>query len=246
MKGKRTLHGRRQGRPLRRNRRELVERLLPGLSIDLEAFPSDPGTLFTAPVREIWLEVGFGGGEHLLYQATRNPDIGFIGCEPFLNGVAKLLSDMEKAEPPVRNLRLLADDARALLDVLPTASIGRVFVLFPDPWPKNRHHRRRFIAPAQLDALARVMKPGAELRIATDHVGYLRWILLHTLDHPAFRWLAQGPDDWRRRPDDWPPTRYEEKARAKGIVSTYLRFERCGAEPGELRGAGAEPEEKTL
>lgn len=246
MKEKRTLHGRRQGRPLRRNRRELAERLLPGLSIDLEAFPSDPETLFAVPVREIWLEVGFGGGEHLLFQATRNPDIGFIGCEPFRNGVARLLSDMEAAESPIRNIRLLTDDARALLDVLPAASIGRVFVLFPDPWPKNRHHRRRFIAPVQLDALARVMKPGAELRIATDHIGYLRWILQHTLDHPAFRWCAQGPGDWRRRPDDWPPTRYEEKARAKGIVSTYLRFERRGAEPGDARTAGAKMEEKAL
>jgi tRNA (guanine-N7-)-methyltransferase len=241
MRGKRTLHGRRQGRPLRRTRRELVERLLPGLSIDLESFPSDPATLFPVPVREVWLEVGFGGGEHLLRQASRNPDIGIIGCEPFLNGVARLLSDMEKAATPVRNVRLLTDDARPLLDVLPADSIGRVFVLFPDPWPKKRHHRRRFVAPAQLDALARVMRPGAELRLATDHVGYLRWMLLHTLDHPAFRWLARGPDDWRRRPDDWPPTRYEEKALAKGVVSTYLRFERRVAGPDRGKGAAAEP-----
>jgi len=241
MKGKRTLHGRRQGRPLRRNRRALVERLLPGLSIDLEAFPPDPATLFPVPVRDIWLEVGFGGGEHLLRQAIRHPDIGIIGCEPFLNGVARLLSDMEKAEPPVRNIRLLTDDARALLDVLPAASIGRVFVLFPDPWPKNRHHRRRFVAPAQLEALARVMKPGAELRLATDHVGYLRWMLLHTLAHPDFRWLAQGPDDWRSRPADWPPTRYEEKAMAKGISSTYLRFERRQNVPDGGEMAAAKP-----
>lgn len=241
MKGKRTLHGRRQGRPLRRNRRALVERLLPDLSIDLEAFPSDPATLFPVPVRDIWLEVGFGGGEHLLHQAIRHPDIGIIGCEPFLNGVARLLSDMEKAESPVRNVRLLTDDARALLDVLPADSIGRVFVLFPDPWPKNRHHRRRFVAPAQLESLARVMKPGAELRLATDHVGYLRWMLLHTLDHPGFRWLAQGPDDWRHRPADWPPTRYEEKALAKGIPSTYLRFERREDGPDGGERATAKP-----
>lgn len=241
MRGKRTLHGRRQGRPLRRTRRELVERLLPDLSIDLESFPSDPATLFPVPVREVWLEVGFGGGEHLFHQATRNPDIGIIGCEPFLNGVARLLSGMEKAEPPVRNVRILTDDAWALLDVLPADGIGRVFVLFPDPWPKKRHHRRRFVAPAQLDALARVMRPGAELRLATDHVGYLRWMLLHTLDHPAFRWLAQGPDDWRRRPDDWPSTRYEEKALAKGVVSTYLRFERRAAGPDGAKGTAADP-----
>jgi len=228
MEGKRILHGRRQGRRLRPNRQALVDRLLPDLSFDVEALPPDPMTLFASPVREVWLEVGFGGGEHLLHQARLHPDIGFIGCEPFLNGVAKLLSDMEKTGGSTGNIRLLVDDARPLIERLPPASIGRVFVLFPDPWPKNRHHRRRFIAPSTLDALARVMRPGEELRLATDHVGYLRWMLFHLLGHAGFRWLARGPDDWRKRPEDWPPTRYEEKALAKGIGSTYLRFERLG------------------
>jgi len=231
MDEKRTLHGRRQGRPLRKNRRELVERLLPGLSVDLESLPANPADLFPTPVRDLWLEVGFGGGEHLFHQAVRNPEIGIIGCEPFLNGVAKLLSEIENFEKPVRNVRLLTDDARPLLDALPDGSIGRAFVLFPDPWPKNRHHRRRFIAPLQLDGLARVMRPGAELRLATDHIGYLRWMLFHTLAHPGFRWLARGPEDWRRRPEDWPSTRYEEKALQKGIGSTYLRFERRHSRP---------------
>jgi tRNA (guanine-N7-)-methyltransferase len=226
METKRVLHGRRQGRPLRKNRRALVERLLPELSIDPDALPDSPADLFPVRVREVWLEVGFGGGEHLLYQATQNPDIGIIGCEPFLNGVARLLSDMEKSDPRPRNIRLLPGDARPLLDQLPDNSIARVFVLFPDPWPKKRHHRRRFVAPEQLDALERVMPAGAELRLATDHMEYLRWMLFYMLGHPAFRWLARGPDDWRHRPDDWPATRYEEKARGKGIAPAFLRFKR--------------------
>jgi len=238
MDGKRTLYGRRRGRRLRANRQATVDRLLPRFSFDLDTVPDDPATLFPAPVRDVWLEVGFGGGEHLLHQAIRNPDIGIVGCEPFLNGVAKLLSEMENSGSVPENVRLFPDDARALLERLSDSSIGRAFVLFPDPWPKNRHHRRRFIAPPQLDALARVMRPGAELRLATDHIDYLRWMLRHTLDHPSFRWLAQGPDDWRRRPEDWPATRYEEKARAKGVISTYLRFERRPLPPAPGPAAG--------
>jgi tRNA (guanine-N7-)-methyltransferase len=200
--------------------------LLPALSIDPDRLPEAPGSLFPEPVRDLWLEVGFGAGEHLLQQALRNPDIGFIGCEPYLNGVARLLADIDAADPAPRNIRLYTDDARTVLERLPDNCLGRVFVLFPDPWPKNRHHRRRFVAPAQLDALARVMRPGAELRLATDHVGYLRWMLFCLLDHPGFRWCARGPGDWRRRTADWPPTRYEEKALEKGIAPAYLRFER--------------------
>jgi len=230
MDRKRTLYGRRRGRPLRANRQVLVDRLLPALAIDPDRLPPDPRALFPVPVRDLWVEVGFGGGEHLLEQAARHPEVGFIGCEPFLNGVAKLLAGIDAADPPLRNIRLYPDDARALLAALPDASVGRVFVLFPDPWPKSRHHRRRFIAPPQLDLLARVMRPGAELRLATDHMDYLRWMLFYLLDHPAFRWCARGPADWRGRPGDWPPTRYEEKALEKGLVPAYLRFERRGPE----------------
>jgi len=226
MDGKRTLYGRRRGRPLRANRQALVDRLLPRLAIDLDNMPGDPAALFSVPVRDLWLEVGFGGGEHLFRQASQHRDIGFIGCEPFLNGVAKLLAEIDAAESPLDNIRLFPDDARSLLERLPDECIGRAFILFPDPWPKTRHHRRRFVAPPQLDALARVMRPGAELRLATDHVDYLRWMLFHLLDHPAFRWCARGPADWRYRTADWPPTRYEEKALAKGVIPAYLRFER--------------------
>lgn len=226
MDGRRTLYGRRRGRPLRANRQALIDRLLPRLSIDLDSLPDDPRRLFPSTVDDLWLEVGFGGGEHLFHQAARHPEVGFIGCEPFLNGVAKLLAEIDKAAVPPDNIRLFPDDARALLDRLPDSSVGRAFVLFPDPWPKARHHRRRFVAPPQLDALARVMRPGAELRLATDHAGYLRWMLFHLLGHRAFRWCARGPADWRRRTADWPPTRYEEKALGKGVMPAYLRFER--------------------
>jgi tRNA (guanine-N7-)-methyltransferase len=234
MDGTRKLYGRRRGRPLRAKRQEQVDRLLPDISFDLAQLPEAPAALFARPVRDLWLEVGFGGGEHLLRQARLHPDIGFIGCEPFINGVARLIADIDEGGAAPGNLRVLVDDARALIDRLPPASIGRVFVLFPDPWPKSRHHRRRFIAPEQLDALARVMRPAAELRIATDHMDYLRWILRHCLAHDGFRWLVDDPADWRTRPADWPPTRYEGKALSQGDPCVYLRFAR--------RAAGDRPE----
>jgi tRNA (guanine-N7-)-methyltransferase len=237
MDGTRKLYGRRRGRRLRAKRQEQVDRLLPQISIDLAQLPETPAALFARPVRDVWLEVGFGGGEHLLHQARLHPDIGFIGCEPFINGVARLIADIDEGGAAPGNLRVLVDDARALIDRLPPASIGRVFVLFPDPWPKSRHHRRRFIAPEQLDALARVMRPAAELRIATDHVDYLRWILRHCLAHDGFRWLVDGPADWRTRPADWPPTRYEGKALSQGDPCAYLRFaRRVGGDRPERAG----------
>ncbi|MPY73173.1 MAG: tRNA (guanosine(46)-N7)-methyltransferase TrmB [Alphaproteobacteria bacterium] len=235
MDGKRILYGRRRGRRLRPNRQEQVDRLLPQIAVDLERLSESPAGAFAGPVRDVWLEVGFGGGEHLFRQAQLHPDIGIVGCEPFLNGVARLVARIDDADAPPGNIRVFHDDARVLIERLPAASIGRVFVLFPDPWPKSRHQRRRFIAPAQLDALARVMRPGAELRLATDHMGYLRWMLLHCLAHDGFRWLAAGPADWRSRPDDWPPTRYESKAIDRGAFCAYLRFVRRAAACGDRR-----------
>jgi tRNA (guanine-N7-)-methyltransferase len=231
MDGKRTLYGRRRGRRLRAARQQQVDRWLPRLSIDLERVAEDPAALFGRPVRDIWLEVGFGGGEHLVRQAAQHPDIGFIGCEPYLAGIARLVGQVDGSAAAPDNIRIFTDDARLLIERLPAACIGRVFILFPDPWPKSRHHRRRFIAPAQLDALARVMRPGAELRIATDHMEYLRWILFHCLAHRGFRWLARGPADWRQRTDDWPPTRYEDKALARGAFCAFLRFARGPGSP---------------
>jgi tRNA (guanine-N7-)-methyltransferase len=219
------LYGRRRGRPLRPGRQLLQHELLPRLAIILpETGLLDPAALFPTPPPEVWLEIGFGGGEHLAEQAERHPEIGFIGSEVFENGVARLVSEVSRRG--LGNLRIFADDARLLLDRLPPNSLGRVFVLFPDPWPKLRHHKRRLVAPATLDRLAEVMRPGAELRLATDDPGYLAWMLEHVTAHPAFTWLARGPADWRERPADWPPTRYEEKARAAGRTPAFLRFAR--------------------
>ncbi len=174
------------------------------------------------PVSDFWLEVGFGGGEHLAAQAVAHPGIGIIGCEPFINGVAGLLDHVEREG--LGNVRIFDDDARFLLDALPDASIGRCFVLFSDPWPKKRHWERRFIGPENLERLARVLKNGAELRLASDDPGLVTWMLDQTWHHPAFAWTAQRADDWRIRPSDWPATRYEEKAVAAGRRPVFLRF----------------------
>ena len=218
-------YGRRRGRPLRTGQRERRTTLLPTLSFDLpEGGSLDPASLFAVPPREIWLEIGFGGGEHLAEQAERHPQIGFLGCEVFENGVVKLLGEVERRG--LANVRIHDDDARPLLAALSPRSITRVFILFPDPWPKARHHKRRLVAPATLDRLAELMTDRAELRLATDDPGYLSWMLQHATDHPAFCWTARRSADWRERPADWPATRYEEKARRAGRAPAFLRFER--------------------
>ena len=219
------LYGRRRARPLRPGQRRLQQDLLPRLAIDLpEAGLLDPHSLFPMPVRDVWLEIGFGAGEHLAEQAERRLEIGFIGCEVFEDGIVRLLGEV--ARRGLGNICLFADDARLLLAALPPSSIGRVFILFPDPWPKRRHHKRRLVAPATLDLLADVMSDGAELRLATDDRDYLAWMLEHTIAHPDFVWLARRPADWRERPEDWPATRYEAKARAAGRSPAFLRFQR--------------------
>ena len=214
-------HGRRLGKPLRKNHRKLVDELLPTMKL---ADPACPAASFDGPLDRIWLEIGFGGGEHLVAQARANPGIGFIGAEPFINGIAKVLSVIEREK--LANIRLHDDDARPLLDALPDASIDRAFLLFADPWPKKRHNKRRFVTPENLDRLARVLKDGAELRFASDHGEYVAWALERLGVHPAFEWLARRPADWRTPPDDWVPTRYQEKAEARGEVCTFLRFRR--------------------
>ena len=168
------------------------------------------------------LEVGFGGGEHLAEQARRHPDTGFIGCEPFENGVAKLLTQVQASG--LRNVRVVPDDARGILVRLPDASLSFVFVLFPDPWPKLRHHKRRFIQTRTLDQIHRLLKPGGELRIATDHTDYGQWALMHLMRDNRFEWAATRAADWRVRPDDWVATRYEQKALKAGRSCIYLRF----------------------
>ena len=215
-------YGRRRGRPLNPGRRRALDAVLPALL--LPEGPLDPPALFGFDIEDLWLEIGFGAGEHLAWQAARRPRIGFIGAEPYINGVASLAARAE-AEG-LDNLRIHCDDATDVLDRLPGKALGRVFVLFQDPWPKARHHSRRIVARPVLDRLARAMREGAELRLATDHTGYLDWMLERLTAHPGFAWTAACADDWRQRPSDWPETRYEAKARAAGIKSTYLRFVR--------------------
>jgi len=225
----RRFYGRRHGRRLRAGRERLVRELLPHLTIAPPDELFDPFTVFDAPPQACWLEVGFGAGEHIAAQAQANPNVGFIGCEPYINGIARLLTAID--EEQIDNIRIFPDDARLLLDWISAASLERVFVLFPDPWPKNRHAYRRFVCPENLDLLSRIMADGAELRIASDEMGYIRWTLFHVRSHPDFEWMAAEAQDWRKRPADWPPTRYEEKALAAGKHCAYLGFRRRPRSP---------------
>jgi tRNA (guanine-N7-)-methyltransferase len=221
----RTLYGRRRGKKLRAGQEGLLDTLLPRLLITVPPEPQkiDLTSLFGASREEIWLEVGFGAGEHLVWQAEHHPAVGLLGCEPFINGVAKCLAHIERTG--ASNIRLFTDDARLVMAALPDRSLSRAFILFPDPWPKTRHHKRRFVERTNLDVLARLMKPDAELRLATDDPSYLPWMVEHACGHPAFDWLAERPSDWRGRPDDWPPTRYEQKMLA-GHKPVFLRLTR--------------------
>ena len=225
----RIIYGRRRGRPLRKGQRDLFEHFLPELRFEVpETGKLDPATLFPfhdgEPRRDFWLEIGFGAGEHLAQQAQAHPDIGFFGAEVFENGVVRLLAEARRLS--LANIRILVDDARLLLAALPDRSLGRAFILFPDPWPKLRHHKRRMVSKPTLDALARTLKDGAELRLATDDIGYLRWMLELAPTHPDFEWLAREARDWRERPEDWPATRYEMKAIEAGRVPYFLRLRR--------------------
>lgn len=217
--------GRRKGHRLSPRKQRLFDDLLPRLRPDLTLPPPDPlADLFAAPVSEVWLEVGFGAGEHLLWQARENPQAGIIGCEPFINGVASLLGNLDEVNPG--NIAIWDGDAREILSWLGAACLSRVFVLHPDPWPKARHHKRRFISPGTLAEFARIMVPGAELRIASDIGDYIRSSLQAVRVNGAFEWQAERPGDWRTRPEDWPQTRYEKKAIREGRSACYLKFSR--------------------
>ncbi len=226
----RNVYVRRRGKGLRKGRRGLLETRLAdyvpkGVSWaeNPERRPIDPWALFP-DVREVWLEVGFGGGEHVLALAEAHPEVGIIGSEVFLDGVAKLLAGV--GENGLDNVLIYPGDARDLLDVLPEASIARVYVLYPDPWPKKRHWKRRFISPENLGQLARVMAPGAQLYLATDIPDYVRHTLELVVRDPRFEWLAASPRDWRQPWPEWPGTRYESKALAEGRRPHYLIFRR--------------------
>ena len=223
----RNFYGRRHGKTLRQSQKGYLSEDLGSLrprGISVQDNPErgriEPARIF-GDDRPIWLEIGFGGGEHMVHMAARYPEIGIIGCEPFINGVAMLLGKIRAAG--VENVSVHPGDARDLMDVFPENSIDRAFLNYPDPWPKARHHRRRFVTPEHLIPLARLMKPGAEFRVATDIPDYVRQTL-EEVPPAGFDLVAEGPEPW----DDWLSTRYEQKALREGRVPHYVTFRRRG------------------
>jgi tRNA (guanine-N7-)-methyltransferase len=216
-------YGRRKAKPLSARKERLLGELLPRLRLDLETRPPDRLTeLFRGPVGDVWLEIGFGSGEHLLWQAEHHKDVGCIGCEPFVNGMGSLLGAIE--DRGIETIRVHDGDGRDVLAWLPDGSIGRVFLLFPDPWPKKRQLKRRLLSAETIGEFARVLRPGGAFRFASDNGDYAAQALLLAKQSGAFAWTAQRVADWRERPADWPETRYERKALGEGRTSTYLGF----------------------
>ena len=223
-------YGRRKAQKLRAGLARLVDDVLPDLRIDLAGLRPDPAALFPRPVRELRLEIGFGGGEHLLARALENPDVGFIGCEVFLNGVAKLTARVSEAG--LSNILIHDGDAALLLAALPDACLEEVALLYPDPWPKRRQRKRRFVSDERLAGIARLLRPGGVLRFATDIDDYAGWTLAHAQRSPTLAWTAERAGDWRAPWPSWPGTRYEAKARREGRTPSYLTFARNDAPPG--------------
>jgi tRNA (guanine-N7-)-methyltransferase len=217
--------GRRKGHKLRTHQADLIAQLLPQLSIDLaKSAPSDLRTLFDGAVDAVRLEIGFGGGEHLVAEAVAHPHLGFVGCEPYVNGMAKILAQIEAHE--IRNIRLVAGDAAELLAWVPPQSLTRIDLIHPDPWPKRRHWKRRFVQDATIAAMARALPPGGEFRFVCDIDSYVEWTLAHLVRAPQFEWLAQRADDWRLPWPNYTMTRYGRKAMREGRRANYLRFRR--------------------
>ena len=222
----RNFYGRFKGKTIRAAQHDYLDNDLEPLSPGAVGWEENPDrdTLDLSPFlqgRDLWLEIGFGGGEHLVHMAQTYPDVGIVGCEPYINGVAMLLGKIREANVP--NLRVHAGDARDLFDVLPAGSVSKVFLNYPDPWPKKRHHRRRFLTPEHLEALAEVMHTGAELRVATDIEDYVRQTL-EEVPRAGFEWTAERSVDWKTPWSDWISTRYEQKALREGRTPHYLTF----------------------
>ncbi len=221
--------GRRKGKPLREHQARLINEELNALRLDLKhPAPDALQTLYPVPVEKIRLEIGFGGGEHLIHRARNHPDTGFIGVEPFVNSMAKLLAKVEALG--LKNIRLHDDDATVVLDWLPAASVDQVDLLYPDPWPKKRHWKRRFVSDVNLGRFHRVLKPGGLFCFASDIDTYVNWTLQHVSRHGGFEWTARNASDWLVPFEDWPGTRYEAKARREGRSSAYLTFRKTGAQ----------------
>jgi tRNA (guanine-N7-)-methyltransferase len=220
----RAFFGRRSGKRLHAGQDRLFREVLPGLEIRLGDAPLDPTALFSGKTRYV-LEIGYGGGEHLAREALTHPGTGFIGAEVFSGGIAKMVEAV--SAEGIDNIRLFTDDALKLLEKLPDAALDEAFLLYPDPWPKTRHHKRRFVSPTTLGELARVLKPGGVFRFTTDIEDYANWTLAHLLRRPAFRFDAGAPGSWHDPYPNWQPTRYETKARLEGREkSFYFSFVR--------------------
>lgn len=235
-------YGRRKGKKLKASRVVLLDAFLP--KVRLRSFGDgetvNPADEFSFSPNEVWLEVGFGGGEHLAEQSRRRPETGFIGAEVFVNGVTSLLAHLSGtegrgnlapesvglADGRTDNVRVYDEDVRDLFPHFKDGSFDRIYVLFPDPWPKRKHWGRRFIGPKNLPVLSRLLKSGGELRVASDDMKYIRWSLEHLMKSQDFEWTAERADDWRKPPADWVPTRYEQKALAQGKKPVYLTFRR--------------------
>jgi tRNA (guanine-N7-)-methyltransferase len=215
--------GRRKAKKLRAGQADLFGTLLPALTLPT-ALPADLTQLFPEPVRAVRLEIGFGGGEHLLHAAISEPELGFIGCEPFVNGMAKLLAAVSRAQ--LRNIRLWPEDAAPLLKRLPAGQLAQVDLFYPDPWPKRRQRKRRFVSPATLAEIARVLRPGGAFRFASDIDDYVGWTLARAMAEPALAWQAEQATDWTEPFEGWVRTRYEAKAITAGRRPSYLRFAR--------------------
>jgi tRNA (guanine-N7-)-methyltransferase len=216
--------GRRKGHKLRSHQADLIAHLLPHLAIDIKQAPSPLAGLFDPRPEAMRLEIGFGGGEHLVAEAGKLANTGFIGCEPYVNGMAKILAQIEAHN--IGNIRLFAGDAADLLAWLPPQSLVRIDLIHPDPWPKRRHWKRRFVQDATIAAMARVLKRGGEFRFVSDIDDYCAWALAHLLRSPDFRWMAERADDWRQPWEGYTMTRYGRKAEREGRVASYLRFAR--------------------
>ncbi|TAL31830.1 MAG: tRNA (guanosine(46)-N7)-methyltransferase TrmB [Alphaproteobacteria bacterium] len=244
-------YGRRKGKAIRPNRQSAYNLVMPWAQIKIdersatsqathpsesrdpadpgfrrggeELKPIDPKSFFDFPVEEVWLEIGFGNGEQLIHQALQNPDIGMIGCEPFMNGVAALCRDIK--DKGIKNIRIWQDDARLLMPRFKNHSFARCFLLNLDPWPKKRHHKRRFVQQETLDDLHRLLKKGSELRMSTDDPSLAVWELEKTYFHKGYKWLAESASDWRNRPADMLETRYQKKGATAGRPTVFLRFE---------------------
>jgi tRNA (guanine-N7-)-methyltransferase len=223
--GQRSFFGRRKGHRLRSHQADLIENLLPQLTLDIGGqSPPGLGAQFDPPVEDVRLEIGFGGGEHLIAEACASPHVGFIGCEPYVNGMAKVLAQIEARR--IGNIRLIASDAAELLAWAPPRSLGRVDLIHPDPWPKRRHWKRRFVQDATVAGLARVLKAGGEFRFVSDIDDYCAWTLTHLLRAPEFVWTAERAPDWRTPWADYTMTRYGRKAEREGRRAAYLVFRR--------------------